>query len=372
MNKQEELLTPSQLTFLILGFALGPEFLKLPNTIVKISGQDAWISAIIALIYPISIVLICSYIIKEFPKDSILDLSIKCYGKFIGSVLNFIFFLQFFVYSATVTTEFVRVSRIYIVAFLTPLKIALVGVVLGVFAATKGLKTLGRINEFVSYLIIIVIIFSISALKYGTLLNIQPVFQTGISGIVKGALSTTYNYTGFEVIILFHPYLTNIKKVRKSGMLSVFIGGVIWVWTTFVTIYYLGIDIIPKTNWSFIWTYESINLPAINNFRYVFMFTWTLVSLRMISNYIFCTSFILKKYIRINPNIICLILLPIVIYLSLFLSKGFNRETLLQLFPPISVIFNLIFITSIAIMVKFNTKLKSKKVPFPSIVKGKK
>ena len=50
-TEKNNLLTPNQLTYLLLGFVVGTGFLKLPNQLVKTAGQDAWMCAIFALIY---------------------------------------------------------------------------------------------------------------------------------------------------------------------------------------------------------------------------------------------------------------------------------------------------------------------------------
>jgi hypothetical protein len=54
--KEQEKLSNGQTIGLLIGFSVGPEFLKLPNLLVPSAGQDSWISAIAALIYPLLIV----------------------------------------------------------------------------------------------------------------------------------------------------------------------------------------------------------------------------------------------------------------------------------------------------------------------------
>ncbi|KYH34959.1 spore germination protein YndE [Clostridium tepidiprofundi DSM 19306] len=359
-NDKKSLLSTNQLTFLLTGFTLGPGFLRLPNVVVKEAGQDAWISGIVALIYPLYVVLISSYIAKKHPKENILTLSRRYFGNIIGNILNIIFMLQFVLYTSTIASEFIRILEVYIVAFLTPIKICIVGVTLALYAAYKGLKVLGKISELISYILIFIIIFSVAACKYGDTLNLQPVFGTRIIDILNGIKSTCYCYTGFESILLFYSSLYDVSTVKKAGLRAVLIAGSIWIWTIFITIYYLGIDIIPKSYWSFIMVFESIHIPVINNFRYVVMFAWILIIIRILSNYYFSSAFIINNMTGIDIKRVCLIMYPLFLYLPIKFKDNILREKILNFAVPRFVIFNILLITLLALIIFIKSKAYQK------------
>lgn len=85
-------ITPSEVTFLLIGSMIGVGILSLPNDLVVVAKQDAWISAFIGAVYPLYMVIIASTLCKKHPKKNILALSKMCFGKFIGSILNIIFY----------------------------------------------------------------------------------------------------------------------------------------------------------------------------------------------------------------------------------------------------------------------------------------
>ncbi|MCM1989954.1 GerAB/ArcD/ProY family transporter [Oceanirhabdus seepicola] len=359
MNKEKKyLLTSNQFTFFLMAFVIGPAFLRLPNVIVPIAQQDAWIAAAIAIIYPVGTILISCLIIKKHPNENILIISKKYFGKIVGTILNTVFMLQFILYTAAVTEDFVRLTRTYIVGFIPASKIIVIAISLAAYNAFKGIKVIGKSCEVISYIFIVMLFFSLSALKYGNLSNIQPVFASGAGNILMAFKETLYFYTGWEAILLFHPYIEDINSIKKSALKGVGIAAAIWVWTVFITIYYLGVDIVPKSYWSFVMVFESIHIPIINNFRYVFMFTWVLVIFRIISNYHFATAFILNDLTKINIKKLCVIIYPFIFYLSLKLSSSnLLRQKLIGFATPAFVIFNLIFISLIALLVRFKYKM---------------
>lgn len=360
MNKQKNnFLTPNQVTYLLLSYVIGTGFLKLPNELIKIARQDAWISAIIALIYPIYVVLLSSYIINKHPKENILSLSKKYLGNLFGNILNFIFMIEFFIIAAAIISDFVFLSTTYVVTFLSPMKIIIITTSLAAYAAYKGLKVLSKISELIFYIFVPVMLLSLSTIKYGTILNIQPVFGTNLLNILKASKTTAYSYYGWEALLLFYPYVQETKAIKKSALKAVTICGVVYVWAIFSTTYYLGVNIAPKNYWSFTTVFESINIPVINSFRYVFMLVWFLITFRIAANYYFASALSLNDFIKIDMKKSFILIYPIVFYLSFKFSNRIFREKIVNFATPSFIIFNLIFITLIASLISIRHKGKS-------------
>lgn len=356
--KTDNLLTKNQITFLIIGFALGPAFLRLPNVLCKIAKQDAWISAMIALIYPIYILIIANYIITVHPKENLLLLNRKYFGYILGIIFNSIFLFEVIFYTCTIIIDFSNMSRIYIVAFLTPLKVILLTIILCVYACNSGLKVLSQMSEFFSYLLILLMIFSLSAVNYGSILNIQPILSSGFKDTLLASKEAAYFYTGFEFLLLYHPFAKDTKDIKKASIKATAIAGLIWTWTVFITIYYLGIDILPKSFYSLSLVFESIHLPVINNFRYVAMFIWTLVSFRIILIYYFSTSFILNDLTKINIKKLNLLLSPMILLLCANVIKIISNKEQLMYLSKVLVIFNIIFFSLLSLFVFIKSKSK--------------
>lgn len=359
MDKQKNnLLTSNQVTFLVLGFVIGTGFFKLPNILVSIAEQDAWISAAIAFIYPIYIVSTSCYIIKKYPDDNILSLSKKTFGNLFGNILTFIFMVQFIIITIAIISEVVILARTYIVAFLTPLKIVIIVITFSAYAASRGLKVLGKINELTFYIFLLLMLFSIPALRESSVLNIQPVFGSGAMKILNGIKSTAYTYYGWESLLFFYPYAENTKAIKKSAFKAIGICAVVYIWTVIVTILFLGIDTTIQSYWPFILVFESIHVPIINNFRYVFMFVWILIQLRITANYYFAVVFNINNIFNISIDKICMYIYPFIVYLSIKFSDKILRDNIVDIALPIFIVFNIVFITFVALRILYDNKKK--------------
>ncbi|WP_027623146.1 GerAB/ArcD/ProY family transporter [Clostridium lundense] len=361
MNKQENsLLTSSQVTFLIFGITMGAYFLKLPYVIIRIAKQDAWISALIGCIYPLYIILVGSYIIKKHPKDTILQLNKKYLGKLLGSILNFIFLIPFFIYTGTVTSDFINISLVYFLAFLDKIKISIITIGISAYAAYKGLKVLGKINETAFYLTICTLSFSFLALKYGSIKNVMPIFKVGIIDILKGSKETAYGFANIELFLLIHPFVKNTNSMKICGLKAVTLTTVIYSWVVFITIFFLGSDIVPKNIYSFIMIAESVQIPIVNNFRAIFMFLWSIVVFKLISTNYYFSTFIINDLTKINREKLCIYIFPIEIFLSLLFLNTSTKQKIMDSLVPISVLFNISFISLIAILIFIKNKSSSR------------
>jgi len=349
----KRLLTPIEITALLIGIMADINSASAPNGVVNIAKQDGWISAALGVIYPLYVAFIAIYISGRFPKDNILILSKKYFGNPIGTLANFLFFLSFFSYFPSVSSTTLDVSRTYVVGFLTPVKIYIVMMLLGAYSAYKGIKVLARVCVLNIIAFVAIIALSFMILMYGSLINIMPIFGSGFMNIAEGAVSTIYDYAAIEIIFLLYPLINDSKKIKSSILSAVGFICFMYTWIVFITIYCLGIDIIPKTIWSFFSATESIKIEALHNFRFLYIFLWILTAFKTIALLYYVCIFILQEIHKAMANKITYGLLGIaVIFITItFLPDRLSREAIVSYTTKFSVGFNLLYITIIAVII---------------------
>ncbi|WP_411679413.1 GerAB/ArcD/ProY family transporter [Clostridium thailandense] len=347
----DSLLTPSQLTFILIGSILGVALLSLPNYVTKYAKQDGWISCTLGVLYPIYMVFIADYLYQKHPKDNILKLSKKYLGKFLGTILNIIFISYFCFLATEIASGISNVLRIHMTYFITNYKLLSVLFLAPAFIAYKGIKTLGKVNELFFYLTISIVFIPIAVLKYGLLVNLMPVFGSGIINIIKSTGETVYAYCGIEILFLIYPYLQNGNSLKKAGLKSAIIIMIIYMWFTFMVIYYLGVDIIPKFLWSTIITSEAIKLPVINNFRYIFMVLFSFIMLKSIANHYYSLTYGLSELTSIaKRKTFVFLVYPLLFYVSSKYGNPTLRRDLVDKITPIYVTFNFVYVSIISLI----------------------
>ncbi len=347
----DNLLSIGQFTIILMGSMLGIGILTLPNDVVKITKQDGWMSCIIGSIYPLYMIFLGNYMCNKFPKENILALSKKCFGKVLGGILNFIFIMFFLLLVTEVAGGACNVLLIYMVNFLSRKKIIATIFLIPVFISYKGIKTLGKMGEVIFYITLPMLFIPIAALNQGSFLNIMPVFKSGIVNIIKASKETAFAYSGIEVLFLIYPFLQDNKKMKKYSVYSVVFTAIIYTWFTFITIFYLGIETIPKFLWSVVTITESVIIPVINSFRYIFMVLWTLIIFRTMSDEYYAMVYGLSQLTKhISRKQFALLMYPIAFYLSTKYGNPTIRRNFLGKIVPLYVSFNLIYVSTVALL----------------------
>ncbi|MBK1811487.1 GerAB/ArcD/ProY family transporter [Clostridium sp. YIM B02505] len=354
MNKERgAFLTPSEFILTLVSSMLGVGILYIPNGLIKYAKQDAWISCIIGAVYPIYMLLIAKYLSSKFPEDNILNISKKCFGRFFGTIFNILFVSYFLFILSSEMAGFANVFKTYVTNFLNLFKIISISLLATAYIAYKGIKPMGRLNVVLFYLTAILILIPSGSLVNGTILNIMPIFKVKIMDLLKASRETAFFYTGFEVVFLIYPFLRKKEGFLKYGLISIIFLMLLYVWTVFLTICYLGIEISPKYLWPVLGLTDAINIPVVNSFRFIFMSLWALIILKCMSTYYYSiiqgTSQIITK---VSKERITVVLYPIILGLALLYGNTTERREITGKLIPIYVLFNLFFITITAFAVK--------------------
>ena len=354
-KKANNLLTNTQFAFIIVGAIAGIAMLSLPRDVVEAAKQDGWISVIIGSIYPIYIVLLAAYISKKFPNDNILAVSKKCFGNKLGSIFNFLYLIQYIFYLTSVTAAFSNIYRTFVVDFMSNIKVIAIVIAISLYIASKNIKEIGRISEIIFYVSILVVIVPVFSLEKTNILNILPVFGTGAKNILKGSLKTLTAYSNAEIIFLIYPFLGDKKNVRKFGLIGVLIVTFIYTWNVFVTIFYLGPDITVKRIWPYMTPAGSVPIPILNNFIFLFMFSWCFVAFRNLALHGYAIQCISSSlYSKFSSKKFLIAIYPILLVITYYLYPNeIAARNITGIMIPIFVIYNLIYATVIAILVRF-------------------
>jgi spore germination protein len=353
-SNNKNYITAHQCAAILIGSMVSLGMINLPADVVKNANQDGWIAAILGIAYPVYLVIMASFMAKTYPEKNILHLSKMCFGKVIGNILNLIFISFFILAETTVAAGLSNVLKIYITPFLESKKILIVMFMVPAFIAYKGLVNLARVNEVIFYITLPIFLIPIGAIKEGTILNLMPVFDTPAIDILKATKNTFFAYTGAEILFLIYPFVKEKDKIKSAGLKASVITAFLYLWITFITIYYLGIDIVPKFLWPVITVSESVMIPIINSFRYVAMVLNSILIFRTLANNYYAVAFSVKEMVnKWKIENIILVLYVVFFIISLFYGNPVIRRSFINKIMPIYVPLNLLYITVISICIFF-------------------
>lgn len=358
---KKNLLTSSEVTAILIGSTIGIGVISLPTSLAKIAYQNAWIAAALGSIYPIYLALLLNFIAKKFPKENILVLSKKYLGDFFGNMLNILLGSFFLFYLIFTVSGFSNLFNVYGSKFISPLKLITLTTFTAAFTAFKGIKTISKIDQIVFYIMIILIFSCAAAFTKGNIENVLPITQINLLELLSAVKESSFSYAGIEIIFLIYPFVKDRERVKKCLLKYILITIFIYTFVVFITIFYLGPELAPKSLWSFTLVSESLNLPIINSFRFIFVFSWISIVFRLSSHYYYGAAFILndifKRFKRIH---IFILIYPISISCSMLMTNEASRRSILNKLVPYYTLFSITYFSIIALFIflKRNDKLE--------------
>lgn len=323
-------LTPSEITHFIIAMMIGVGILGGTGT-VESAGNDGWIAILMAAIYPLYMIGMALIISKRYPNETIISINKKLFGKYLGFICSLFLCVIFIYILIVVLSSFTFITRTFIATFTQMNTIIIISMLLIYYFTIKGMKVIAKVNVVIFYITAILFILPGFALIKGSYLNLLPVFNSSLSDVVGGSFQSIYSYAGIEVVFLLYPFASDKKKLFSSMFKGVSIVTAIYVWLTIMIIYYLGPDIAVKFYWPLLTIADSIKIPIINLFRYIFMLLWSFIIYRISANTLFFSSFVLKEFFEIKKkntyNIMVGIIAVVVSGLILLIeNESFKRE----------------------------------------------
>ncbi|MTI81546.1 MAG: hypothetical protein FH758_11820 [Firmicutes bacterium] len=207
-----------QLMFIIITFIISTADIFLPNIVAQQAGRDSWISILIALAEALVVAAVAVALGLRFPRLTLVQISQKVLGKWLGWILAFIFVNAFFL-----SLFFLIVGEFGVIiksSFLqqTPL-IVLNGllIIIAAYAVYQGIETIARVTEILMPLGIgVLFLVGLLVLPEVDINNYLPIMEEGIVPVINGSYRLV-SFLGEGIIILMLiPYVNQPQKVPST------------------------------------------------------------------------------------------------------------------------------------------------------------
>ncbi|QED47285.1 GerAB/ArcD/ProY family transporter [Cytobacillus dafuensis] len=247
-----------QMAMLMYPTIVATAILSVPSITATYAKQDLWISPIFASIIGFLTVYISVSLHNHFPEKTVIQFSEQIIGRIPGKILGLVF-LFFYIHSAGDITRAYAEFIVSSFLFQTPIIVVIVTMVLlCAFAVYGGLEVLGRISQLLFPLFFVPLLLLILLLSPDFEIgNIFPILEKGIIPPIKGAIVPSGWFSEIFMIIFFLPFLTDKKKGRKYGVLTVLAVMITLVVVNLIVLFILGT------------TTSSKSYPLMNISRYV-------------------------------------------------------------------------------------------------------
>lgn len=213
---------------LILTLCLTKVLISAPSLYAKQSASAGWLEVIISGIFEMLVLLIVLKLLFRFENMDIIDVSDSVFGNAGRIIVGSISTIVFVVGTAAVFRCFGELIRNTVIRGISYENVAFFLLVVGITGAYLGFRTQVSLNSLVLPFVLvgICVVLLINVPRY-SIVNILPIFGTGVGHVVKNALLKNASFYEFGILLFLFPYLrekTAVKKIGFTGLIfSVFV-----------------------------------------------------------------------------------------------------------------------------------------------------
>ncbi|KUO53365.1 MAG: hypothetical protein APF76_08985 [Desulfitibacter sp. BRH_c19] len=320
-------ITSFQLIFLIPGIQVGVGILSLYRTVFEAgAGPDAWISIIIVGFLAQTAIFLMIHLASCFPEDSLIDYVNKLLGKFLGKLFSAGIMLYFIITSASIANVFAFVLRIWALRETPFFILVLFSLVPASYIIANGVKVLARFSFIVFALTWWIILILIVPITQGDILNILPVGQSGLYGIIKGTLGASFALVGLEFLLLLYPFVDRKKDVLIAASVGNWLTIAAYALTVIAsTIFFSPMDIV-KQIWPSLQMLKILQFTFFQRFEVLVLSFWLLLVIVTVAAYQWGAAYTLHKLLNLKSFQISVLSIGGIIYIvSTILIKDLNQ-----------------------------------------------
>lgn len=254
---------------------LGSGVITLPRVVAEIAGRDGWLSILsagaITWVLAILVWLLC----KKFPDKTLPEFSITILGKPLGILVSLAYVFYTIGIAGITIRLFVELTKTWVFIW-TPEPVFILAILLPVvYISRMGAASLGRFAEIITQLTVLVFIVWLVPMGKFSSLNLRPVGTEGVAAIAGASPRAALSFLGFEVMLVFFPFIKSRKKVLRITLIALTIITLLYAANAVMIFGVLGVEQTVMQKWPLM-NYLRIGiLPFIQRIDSLLLFLWT-------------------------------------------------------------------------------------------------
>jgi spore germination protein AB len=267
----------------------------LPRVVFIATGQDAWISVLLAGVLLSICMVIIVLLLKNYESADLFGIHKDLFGKWIGGFLSIIYMGYLFVVAYLVIMHYTEMVQAWIFPQMPTWLLTGLLIFLTVYAVLGGVRIIVGVC-FMTFILTAWLIFIIAApLKYMDYTHFFPIWNHSLKEIGTGIYKTSFSVIGFELLLFFYPYVKDKKKVLKYSLIGIAYTTMIYFVVTFVSIGFFSEMTLKKTIWPVLSMFKIVRIPNLERFEFIAVSYWMLIILPNICLYFWAATRGIKR-----------------------------------------------------------------------------
>lgn len=330
-------------------------------------GRHSWLGIIGGFIAFLLLLGLYYILAKLEPKKSLFALIEQAFGRKIGTVINLLYLIYFFVLLVTITGNFVDFINSVILIQTPELMLIIFLTITAAYAVKKGLEPIARLSEIIVFYVVIIAI-AVTALLFNRLdtTNLLPLWPENWALVSRSGFNILVFPFGETVIFLCFFSQIGRPKITFKGYLW---GSIVGLFVLLVVALRNTAVLGEFTRLSSYPTYDSARL--INIARFITRAEVFISLNHMFAGYVKATLVYyslcsgLKEVFRLRSYQHLVLPIGALIVLNTYLSFSTNIQNTFfafEIYPFFAIIFQLILILATLIMLLIKKQLSKRRL----------
>src|SRR5699024_6778292 len=316
----DELISEREIMIAIPSIVIGVGILSLPRFLATVTtAADGWISILAGGVLAIGMTWIIAKLAASFPHQSFLSYASRIVTKPVAVVLTFLFAFFFLQVVAFQVREIADISKQYLFNR-TPVEVlALVFLLVVVYAVSGSRAGLFRLNmmffPIILFISSLVIFFSINRFESE---HLFPMFQTSFTGYLKGLGSAATSYIGFGILWFYLSLVRQPSKAPKYAITGMCIPVVLYMVIFIACIGVFGNEVTQNLLLPVVELAKGAEIPGefFERFESVFFTIWIMAIFNTTTLGLDISVFALTQIFKNTPKYTIIFILSPLVYVT--------------------------------------------------------
>lgn len=318
---QQNKISLIQFICILSGIQIGVAVLTLPGDLAQAAGTDGWMAIILGWVLVNAVGFITIALMRRSPHGTILELLSERFGARAGKLAALLLGLYFLYLAFDGLSRTVLITKTWLLPNTSTTMLMLLILIPCYVIARHHLTAVGRYVVLVFMLALWVPIVYLLPLEHGHILNLLPLFKSGIWPIVTATKVMIYPGLGMSAALIMYPYLKHKRQATIGILISNTVTMGLYLYITVICFLFYSPDEILQFNEPVISVLMSIEFRFVERIEvlfiafYIFFFSMVWVPCMYLTTH--CTSWMTGR----KDNRLHLICLSICIALFTWFMK---------------------------------------------------
>ncbi|MFE5319451.1 GerAB/ArcD/ProY family transporter [Paenibacillus sp. NPDC056579] len=359
-SKESYTLSPYLVFFLMYVSMVGVGVLDFQRDLSEAAGYNAWISMLLSGISIHVVLWMMCKILHDQPAD-LMSINCSCFGKMLGSVINFGIIVYFFLGAFVTFRGYMAIVKVWLFPDMNMLPVTILIAVLICYTVSGGLRSVAGLcfwGVVCSFLFVIPLNFL--AIPYLHPQNLLPLYERTPAEIYNGFKCMIFQYLGIETLMLYYPLVPSQAKAQKWAQGALLTATIFYLMIVLVTFMFYTQGQLSEIAWPTLHLIMILELPLFQRLEY---FVISVLFIKIAANValtIWAACRGAKQAWNMKMSVSLLAFMIGFIALQIVINEGGRSKQLIEWYSNVGYYFIYVYIPVLFVWVQIRSKLRTR------------